>query len=194
MNPQVEHLPGHYKILWIFLASVPSPDEPWSSLFHYVSQSGQTPGSPGWRTLPIRQLCLEPPFENIPKAIVFNLYLKIISMRHPISAAPLGCGLRQASQYLLFIVLSWQLFKGKRFHLPPCLTAFATNTFTRRSKLELCETKETSVIWFRGKKIKIWSYFPADCFCVLRHIELWGAGVSMASVWPAIIATCSSDM
>lgn len=61
---------------------------------------------PGLAILPNRQLSPEPPFETIPKAIVFNLYLKSISRRHPISAAPLGCGLRQASQYLLFIVLS----------------------------------------------------------------------------------------
>lgn len=63
-------------------------------------------GKPRQATLPIRQLRLEPPFETIPKAIVVNLYLKIISMRHPISAAPSGCGLRQGSEYLLFMVLS----------------------------------------------------------------------------------------
>ena len=158
------------QVLQVFLAHLLAPELTlkffgFGFFFHYMSPSWQILGSQ-LAVLLIRQLCLEPLFKTIPKVIiVFNLYLKIISMLHPISSASLGCILRQASQFLLFIVLYWQLFKGKRFQL------LLLHSFCHQV---ICQTELAGTLWSQGnkfnmaqeKEFRIWSYFLLIAFAL----------------------------
>lgn len=90
-QPQVEDVPGRFQTLWVFPGALKTEMNSELPFALCVSEQANR-AKPGLAILPNRQLRLEPPFETIPKAIAFNLYLKIISTRHPISAAPWGCG------------------------------------------------------------------------------------------------------